>query len=300
MGESRQGFTARTRRRRGMFAASGSVVGSAALVAGVLGVAAVSNTATAAPGPVTSQPKFARLSPAQVRARSAGRSERVVVVLSDQLKTLPANQAHRAARMATANSMQAPLVGQLGQVHASDITQLSLIDAVAADIPAAEVSALRSQPGVAKVVPDGNIVVGTKTSRAGLVPASRVARTSVPAVASDGQRFCPTSPADPLLEPEALTNIHDASNNPNAKDEGSQVATGKGVIVANLDADLAAGNPNMIRPDGQHVITGAPNENENEFSDEFNGDVSTIAAQGTVVYSYLPLKNCCVVWGGSG
>ena len=34
------------------------------------------------------------------------------------------------------------------------------------------------------------------------------------------------------------------------------------------------------------MATDAPNPNENVFSDEFNGDVSTIAAQGTVTYTY--------------
>ena len=50
----------------------------------------------------------------------------------------------------------------------------------------------------------------------------------------------------------------------------------------------------MIRPNGQHVIIDAPNPNENVFSDEFNGDVSTMAAQGTVTYTYasqLPFSN---------
>ncbi len=103
-----------------------------------------------------------------------------------------------------------------------------------------------------------------------------------------------SSPSKPLLEPEALTSIHDASNNPNDPNEASAIATGQGVIVGNVDADTLAGNPNMIRPNGQHVIIDAPDPNENVFSDEFNGDVSTIAAQGTVTYTYasqLPFSN---------
>ena len=50
----------------------------------------------------------------------------------------------------------------------------------------------------------------------------------------------------------------------------------------------------MIRPNGQHVIIDAKNPNENVFSDEFNGDVSTMGAQGTVTYTYasqLPFSN---------
>ncbi len=66
------------------------------------------------------------------------------------------------------------------------------------------------------------------------------------------------------------------------------------MIVGNVDADTLAGNPNLIRPDGSHVIIDAPDPTENVFSDEFNGDVSTIGAQGTVTYTYasqLPYSN---------
>jgi hypothetical protein len=45
---------------------------------------------------------------------------------------------------------------------------------------------------------------------------------------------------------------------------------------------------------GQHVIIDAPDPNENTYSEEFNGDVPTIAAQGTVTYTYasqLPYSN---------
>jgi len=72
------------------------------------------------------------------------------------------------------------------------------------------------------------------------------------------------------------------------------IATGRGVVVGNVDADTLAGNFNMIRPDGQHVIIDAPDPHENVYSDEFNGDVSSIAAQGTVIYTYasqLPYSN---------
>ena len=116
--------------------------------------------------------------------------------------------------------------------------------------------------------------------------ASRVRKSTIPATAADGQQLCNTSPSKPLLEPEALTSIHAT--------EANAIATGQGVIVGNVDADTLAGNPNMIRPNGQHVIIDAPNPTENVFSDEFNGDVSTIAAQGTVTYTYasqLPFSN---------
>jgi hypothetical protein len=161
-------------------------------------------------------------------------------------------------------------------------------------MPAAEARALSHTAGVKEVVPDGTIIIGDATSATPTVAASRVRKSTIGATAADGQQSCNTDPNKPLLEPEALTSIHDRSNNPNAPDEASSIATGVGVIVGNVDADLLDGNPNMIRPDGSHVIIDATNENQNVFSDEFNGDVATIGAQGTVTYTYasqLPYSN---------
>jgi hypothetical protein len=226
------------------------------------------------------RPSFTKLSPSQVKARSSGKRERVVVVFDDQLRNLPANRAHRRAREAAAASMQAPLVAQLKQVGATHLTALSLLNAVAATMPAAEAQALSHTPGVKEVVPDGTVIIGqdgkynTKT-----VAASRVRKLSIPARAADGQQLCNTNPSKPLVEPEALTSIH-------ATQANAAGATGRGVIIGNVDADTLAGNLNMIRPNGQHVIIDAPDPTENVFSDEFNGDVSTMAAQGTVTYTY--------------
>lgn len=263
--------------------------------ASLLGAAALVVTATTGAGWAAGSaarasvagPRFSKLSPSQVKARSSGKREHMVVVFDNQLTNLPANRAHRHAREATAASMQAPLVAQLKQVGATHVRTLSLLNAVAATMPAAEAQALSHTPGVKAVVPDGTIIIGggakdsTKT-----VAASRVRKPAIPATAADGQQLCNTSPSKPLLEPEALTSIHAT--------EANAIATGQGVIVGNVDANAMAGNPNMIRPNGQPVIIDAPNPNENVFSDEFNGDVSTIAAQGTVTYTYasqLPFSN---------
>lgn len=267
------------------------------LSAAALGVTAMTGVGWAAGSAAlaSAKPSFSKLSPSQVQARSAGKQERMVVVFDDQLTSMPANRAHRHAREAAAASMQAPLVAQLKQVGATHITTLSLLNAVAAAMPAAEAQALSHTRGVKAVVPDGTITItGASRSKANTVAASRVRKSAIPATAADGQRLCNTSPGKPLVEPEALTSIHDASNNPNDPREASAIATGQGVIVGNVDADTLAGNPNMIRPNGQHVVIDAPDPTENVFSDEFNGDVSTIAAQGTVTYTYasqLPFSN---------
>ena len=276
-----------------------SLLGAAALgVAVPTGVGwaagATARASVATPSSANSGPRFAKLSASQVKARASGKRERMVVVFDDQLTSLPANRAHRHAREATAASMQAPLVAQLKQVGATHVATLSLLNAVAATMPAAEAQALSHIRGVKAVVPDGTIIIGDGTSNTKTVAGSRVRKSASPATAADGQQLCNASAGKPLLEPEALTSIHDASDNPLDPFEASKIATGQGVIVGNVDANSLAGNPNMIRPDGQHVVIDAPNPNENVFSDEFNGDVSTIAAQGTVTYTYasqLPFSN---------
>ena len=263
-------------------------------VASLIGAAALGITALTGAGPAAgstahasvARPSFSRLSPREVNARLSGKRESVVVVFDNQLTNLPANRVHRHAREVTAASMQAPLVAQLNQVGATHITKLSLLNAVAATMPAAEAQALSRTVGVKAVVPDGTIIIGDATSTTPTVAASRVAKSTTPGTAADGQQLCNASPGKPLLEPEALTSIHDASSNPYDPFEADKVATGQGVIIGNVDADSLAGNPNMIRPNGQPVIIDAPDPTENAYSDEFNGDVSTMAAQGTVTYTY--------------
>ncbi|HYY19735.1 MAG TPA: S8 family serine peptidase, partial [Streptosporangiaceae bacterium] len=243
--------------------------------------AAMAGTATAAtaatPGAAPT-PSFTKLSAGQVKAFSSGKQEPMVVVFDNQLSSLPANRAHRDARKAAASSMQAPLVSQLKQVGASHITGLSLLNAVSATMPAAEAQALRRTQGVKEVVPDGTIIIGDARSTAKQAAAAQVQKQTIPPVAADGQQMCTTASGQPLTEPEELNSIH--------AQEAASIATGQGVIVGNVDADTLAGNPNLIRPNGQHVIIDAPDPTENVFSDEFNGDVSTIGAQGTVTYTY--------------
>ena len=259
---------------------------ASSLGAAALGVTALTGVGLAAGSAAQASvtPSFSKLSASQVEARSSGKQERMVVVFDDQLANLPANRAHRHAREARAASMQAPLVTQLKQVGATNITRLSILNAVAAAMPAAEARALSHTKGVKEVVPDGTIIIGDATSKTKTVAASQVRKSAFSATAADGQQSCNAPGGKPLVEPEALTSIHGA--NP--------IATGQGVIVGNVDADTLAGNPNMIRPNGQHVVIDAPDPTENVFSDEFNGDVSTIAAQGTVTYTYasqLPFSN---------
>src|ERR1700722_17747086 len=142
-----------------------ALVGAAGLAISFTAAAAgTAEGATSATPASSTNPSFSKLSTSQVKSLSSGKQERMVVVFDDQLASLPATRAHRQAREAAATLMQAPLVAPLKQVGAPHITRRSLLNAVAATIPAAEARALGRTRGVKEVVPDGTIVIGDATS----------------------------------------------------------------------------------------------------------------------------------------
>ncbi len=74
----------------------------------------------------------------------------------------------------------------------------------------------------------------------------------------------------------------------------NSIATGKGVIVANEGMDALAGNPDLQRADGSHVVIDAPDYTADQGNDETFEDAASVAAQGLIVYQYskaLPFSN---------
>ena len=150
---------------------------------------------------------------------------------------------------------------------------------------------------VAQVVPDATL---TET-----VPIPKTVAASD--VAAPAQQVCPTDPGQPLVEPEALQNMNFEGPGP---DEADTIADGTGVTVAIEGMNELAGNPNFTRPNGQHVVEDAPDYNPDDIPndgnlDEWFGDASSVAAQGTVTYDYsseLPFsglpKGCTFVLKG--
>jgi hypothetical protein len=246
---------------------TGLVTGSAMAMAGGAWIPAAAATAPGTAVPVA---------PAPGGSASGGA---VIVVLKNQYSNLNL-RTQGAQRAAAAHSDQAPIVSSIKASGGTDVTQLVAPDAVAAHLSAAEVSRLRSDPSVADVLPDSMVPV--QPSQTPIPQAAQVAPQSRPAT-------CPFNPAGssrPLQEPEAMADVHASNGNPSAPDMANSIATGKGVIVANEGMNDLAGNPNFQRPDGSHVVINAPNYSANHSNNEFYGDASSIAAQGTVVYRY--------------
>ncbi len=219
----------------------------------------------------------------------------MIVVLKNQHSNL--NLIKQAAlRIAAAHRDQAPIIASIKAHGGSDILQLVAVNAVAAKLPAAEVTRLIGLSSVAKIVPDATLTSQfALTTPAASVPGSQVVPPANPAPCP-ANATAPTGATDAAQEPEADASVHASTGNPNSPDEGNLVKTGSsnapadgaGVTIANNNVNNMAGNPNFIRPNGQEISVDVPvgSTNLNQGNDEYDEDVSSMAAQGTVEYQY--------------
>lgn len=251
----------------------------------------------------STQPAAAPVAPAFDGAAGGGK---VIVVLKQQQAGMNLRTQAR-QRIAAARADQAPLLTSIRSHGGTGVTQLAAPDAVAATVSAAEVARLRASPAVAEVVSDPGIQVSQVHTEAA-PPASSVHVSTRPA--SSGQSGHGSSPATiaplrthvipkscpsrPVQEPEAVADIHASDGNPNAPDEANSIATGKGVIIANEGMNALAGNPDLQRADGSHVVINAPDYTADAGNDETFEDAASVGAQGILVFQYskaLPFSN---------
>jgi Subtilase family len=230
-------------------------------------------------------------------AAGAAHGGRVIVLLKKKNADISLVRA-LAQRRAVDSAQQAPIIANIKRFGGARIRKLTLINAVAATVSATEAKRLSKLSSVAQVVPDQTL---TET-----VPIPKTTSN----VATPPRQVCPSDPGQPLVEPEALQNMNFEDSDPAHPDEADTIADGSGVTVAIEGMNELAGNPNFTRPDGQHVVEDAPDYNPNDIPndgnlDEWFGDASAVAAQGTVTYDYsseLPFsglpKGCTFVIKG--
>ena len=208
--------------------------------------------------------------PALYGAASGGQ---VIVVLRNQYSNLKL-RARGQARTAATRTAQSPIVTSIKSSGGTGITRLVSVDAVAAKISAAEVTKLRHNPAVKYIAPDLPISIGLTRS--------------VPTAANHkplSARLCPANPNKPFVEPESLREMQFTAAQRN-QDQADKVANGAGVLVAIDGMSQLAGNPDLIRPDGSHVVIDSPTPNADASDDEAYGDATSVAGQGDVVYDY--------------
>ena len=226
---------------------------------------------------------------------SHSRTEKVIVVLRDQLAATPVSRLHMQARTNRAASSQAAVLGRLTGRVPTHVRHFSVGNAFAATVTVAQAAELAADPAVASVVKDTKISAQPTTAATPIGKQPKASKVQPAAVSADGpDAICPSDPSAPLIEPEALRTIHalTTDGSPNAQ----QLDKGKGVRVAYIADGIDPDNPNFIRPNGKHAIIdykdfSGDGPNSPTSGAEAFGDASAIAAQGTVTYDLSNFVN---------
>ncbi len=272
----------RFRSRFGVLGALGVVV-LVLLVAGGIAVAAGSRDHRVFRG------KRPALTAAQIRRLSSGAKKRTIIIFKNQLTNLPARRGTASARASAAIAAQATVRAELSRVHARNVHSFQIINAISATITNAEAQQLQANPAVRAVVPDVFRHYASLGNGSGpALPA--LAGSAGPSVASPpGQQICPADPAQPIIEPEARTVMNvDAAEQLGFDGSGIKV----GIVADGIDPN----NPDLVRPDGSHVIfdyedfsgfgTNAPTDGREAFL-----DAGTIASQANQTYDLSGFVN---------
>ena len=107
---------------------------------------------------VWAAPVSAQLSDAMAGQLSQNADQHVIVIMKNQFATAPAGSS-TVERSSAVAADQAPLMGELGQVHARNVKSYRLVNAFAATVSKGYVERLKSHPLVARVLPDVTIRV---------------------------------------------------------------------------------------------------------------------------------------------
>ena len=221
----------------------------------------------------------------------AGDRKPVIVILKNQHPELPVKSA-KAARKATTQSDQAPLVDQARQSGGTDVKNFSIVNGFSAKLSKTEVDRLSADPNVAGVVPDRMVRIN---------PLSKQDKASIKAQAAitPTDHFipgsCPTDPAKPLLEPEALQTTHTEYLDPKLP-QAHNIVDGTGVKVGWIADGIDIHNPDFQRADGSPVFvdyqdfSGTDPDLGGSGAEAF-GDASAIAAQGRQTYDLSNFVN---------
>ena len=202
-------------------------------------------------------------------------TDKVIVVLKNQVTGLPDTPANAAARSVAVKSLQRGVLSQLAASGARNVRSISLVNAVAATVSPGAARQLAANPAVAEVIPDERIhTVSPPTARLARAPGFK----PLPGACAPKGKV--------QLNPQAVETIH-AAGSPSAQSLGY---TGAGVKVAYIADGIDVNNPDFIRANGQHVFvdnkdfsgqgTAAPTGGGEAFL-----DAGSIAAQGRHVYN---------------
>jgi hypothetical protein len=208
-------------------------------------------------------------------------TDKVIIVFKNQVTSVPDTPADAAARTAAVRSAQSGVLAQLAATHARNVKSVSLVNAIAATVSPAAAHSLAANSAVREVIPDLPIPVAANPP---VRPATRTSAGLKPL------RNACTPRNKVQLDPEAIENIHAATQSGTGDSAQALGYTGAGVKVGFIADGLDINNQDFIRANGKHVFvdyqdfsgtgTNAPTDGAEAFL-----DASSIAAQGLHVYN---------------
>jgi hypothetical protein len=261
------------------------------VAAALLPLAAAGPAAAASPAPSGGG---APLTAADVARLSAGATNPSIIVFRDEHPELPDRGANVSKRQAAVAADQSGVSRELAQLHAPQ-RSFHTVNAVAATISQAEASRLAANPAVQAVVPDRFIPRPGPLAATADGPASAAGGTPA-ALPSEGlQQLCPSNPAVPQLEPEALQLTNTEQQAGSTQLAAHSLVNGSGVTVAFIADGLDINNPDLTR-NGRSIVTdyrdfSGDGINARTGGGEAFGDAGSIAAQGNAVYDLSQFVN---------
>ena len=169
-------------------------------------------------------------------------TDKVIIVLKDQIAGIPDTVRDSARRTAAVLDLQRGVVAQLAATRARDIRSISLINAVAATVSPGEARLLAANPAVAHVIPDLPIPLASSPllNRKAATPSGVTPPRGT--CAPDGRV---------QLDPEAIENIHAATQSGKGDSAQALGYTGAGVKVAYI----ADGSTRTIRTSSAPTVS---------------------------------------------
>jgi hypothetical protein len=206
-------------------------------------------------------------------------TDKVIIVFKNQLSSIPDTARNAEVRQADVKTAQRGVVSQLAKTHAVNVKSFSLVNAMSATVSPAEAHTLRANPAVREVIPDLPIPLATGTA---------VSRKAAAGITPLPGACLPRGKVQ--LNPEAIENIHAATQSGKGDSAQALGYTGAGVKVGYIADGVDINNPDFIRANGKHVFvdyqdfsgtgTNAPTSGGEAFIDS-----SSVAAQGRHVYN---------------
>jgi Subtilase family/Peptidase inhibitor I9 len=234
------------------------------------------------------------MTPALAAQLSKNVNKHVIVIMKSQLAAAPVGSHAAAMRADSIAANQAPVMGELRQVHATHLKAYRLVNSFAATVSAGEESRLKANPQVSQVVPDVTIrgAAPTRTTPTKVLSTTAkvtAQRPSVPTSLTPNNIPGACSSGTPQLDPEGLALTHTDSLTPGAKTARSLGITGAGVKVAWIADGIDPNNVNFIRADSTSAFSDyqdftGDGPGQLTSGDEAFLDANTIAGQGIHVY----------------